>query len=858
MSHIKDYQKIIKNTVMCSLTLTLVACGGELSNSENSVSPIPSSTPATTLLSYAEQGVSDGENISQQESEQNLASLQDAELQFASATSQNPDVDGLIIHFKTDNFMGASFSANGNNDNINLVDNGNAYLKSAVQSSIPKWTKAAQINLQPSSINSQGAVLLGLNSIITQKSASELSNKILNSDSRIDYIEPNILFKRATISPNQTITDKKFLNQWGLNQWSPYFAETGKSFGVNPLPAWSKNTGLTSSGAGVVVAVLDTGAKEHEDLSGKYLPGFDFVSNAKRSKDGNGRDADATDPGDSYAKGFCGNKTSQAKNSWHGTKVASIIAASVNNTNNGSPLSGGMVGVAPDAKILPVRVMGPCGAALADVAAGIVWAAGGAVAGVPINQNPAKVISLSVEAPSKTCSKTLSNAIAFAKTRGAVVVVPAGNSTKVAGQNANFVMPANCSEAVTVASTKSSGVRANFSNFGSVVDASAPGEDIVVASFNANGTSDFVTESGSSLAAAHVAGVMALMYASQPNISTSKASALLKLHVTPFPASNTGGGTGIVNAAKVVALLNSMRKFIFKDDFLEVKKSQIIWLSDSGEAVAGTVINANSQPELEMSSVDGLFLDHDNKLIGSGRFTSGNRTDALIRNNSGKFDTVVRLGIVSVVPTPFMVSPLDAPLGSGDFNADGKEDFAYRNTATGQIVIRLMVQNQAPAVMNLNVANTLTFKGLADINADGFTDFVFQKKDGTISVLYMSDSISLWSDILKMTKTQEILAVGDFNGDLAGEILLKDKKSSATTTVLIRDNVISLVKGAAVTNGYKALRVGDFNGDGKDDLITLFEDAGAGQKFANIYQFNNSALTVGKMFPTVANNYTLQ
>ena len=125
----------------------------------------------------------------------------------------------------------------------------------------------------------------------------------------------------------------------------------------------------------VVVAVLDTGVlADHLDLPGQVLPGYDMISDRATANDGDGRDADAADPGDwitaprtAPRRRFPGLRRSPS--SWHGTKIAGIIGAAADNGL-------GMAGTAFGVKILPVRVLGKCGGFDSDIPAGMRWAAG--------------------------------------------------------------------------------------------------------------------------------------------------------------------------------------------------------------------------------------------------------------------------------------------------------------------------------------------------------------------------------------------------------------------------------------------------------------------------------------------------
>jgi serine protease len=301
-----------------------------------------------------------------------------------------------------------------------------------------------------------------------------------------------------------------------------------------------------------VVAVIDTGYRPHADLSGQFLPGYDFITDTTIANDGNGRDSDASDPGDAVLAGECGNgKPSADQNSsWHGTHVAGTIAAA---TNNGA----GVAGIAFGAKIVPVRVLGKCGGYTSDIADGIIWASGGTVSGVPVNANKARVINMSLGGGG-ACGSTTQAAINGARSRGTVVIVAAGNENTDAGSS----NPANCAGVVTVAATNRSGGRAYYSNYGSVVDVAAPGGDVrsagggILSTLNAGlkapAGDSYAFYQGTSMATPHVAGVAALMLARNANLTPDEVEAKLKSSARAFPSTCTGCGSGIVDASAAV------------------------------------------------------------------------------------------------------------------------------------------------------------------------------------------------------------------------------------------------------------------------------------------------------------------
>ena len=260
----------------------------------------------------------------------------------------------------------------------------------------------------------------------------------------VDYVEPDVQMT-ATLTP----ADPQYSLQW---HYSEALA------GMNLPTAWDTADGA----AACTVAVVDTGITRHSDLAANVVPGYDFITNSTDARDGNGRDANPQDQGDWHGAFECVGSTG-GNSSWHGTHVAGTIAAV---TSNGV----GVSGVAFKAKVQPVRVLGRCGGTLADIGDAVTWASGGTVSGVPANPTPAKVINMSLGG-SGTCGAAYQNAINGAVARGTTVVVAAGNSNA----NAANYQPASCTNTVVVAASDRQGNRASYSNYGAIVDLTAPG-----------------------------------------------------------------------------------------------------------------------------------------------------------------------------------------------------------------------------------------------------------------------------------------------------------------------------------------------------------------------------------------------
>jgi serine protease len=236
----------------------------------------------------------------------------------------------------------------------------------------------------------------------------------------------------------------------------------------------------TSTGAGVTVAVIDTGVDaRHPDLAGNVLSGYDAIANtAGTSTDPNG----------------------------HGTHVAGTIAAL---TGNGA----GVSAVAPEAKILPITVLGANGSGyMSDTAEGIIWA----------TDHGATVINMSLGSSSKVTA--VSNAIAYARSKGVVVVAAAGNER---AQGSPTSYPAADAGVIGVAATDSADKVASYSNQGSYVDVAAPGSGIISTYPTALGMS-YASMNGTSMASPHVAAVAALIRAHRPALTPDQVQAAME------------------------------------------------------------------------------------------------------------------------------------------------------------------------------------------------------------------------------------------------------------------------------------------------------------------------------------------
>ena len=284
---------------------------------------------------------------------------------------------------------------------------------------------------------------------LSRREAASLREQLMARPD-VEWVEPNLRQRRLQLPP----TDPLFAQQWWLQ---PVSGSNGNAADARLRGVAGFQTAwLRANHAPAVVAVLDTGITRHPDLEGRVLAGHDFVSVLEYANDGDGRDADASDPGDYVSSAdlasplFAG--CAAENSSWHGSIVAGMVAANVGNGEGGA-------GVHWGASILPVRVAGKCGADLMDIVDGMRWAAGLAVAGAPLNPHPARIINISFGG-SAACGPAYQSAVDELRAIGVVVVAAAGNEWGGPSR------PASCVGVVGVVGLNRDGFKTNYSNFG--------------------------------------------------------------------------------------------------------------------------------------------------------------------------------------------------------------------------------------------------------------------------------------------------------------------------------------------------------------------------------------------------------
>lgn len=321
----------------------------------------------------------------------------------------------------------------------------------------------------------------------------------LDKRADIEYAEPNY-----RVTAQYIPTDPAYIYQWHYPA-------------INLPQAWDVTTGS----ADVVVAVIDSGVfLSHPDLQGQLLAGYDFISVESYANDGDGIDPDPDDPGDSIHLGG---------SSWHGTHVSGIVAAAMDNGEGG-------VGVAPAARVMPLRALGRGGGLAYDILQSVRYAAGMENDSGTLPERAADIINLSLGGSGY--SQASQNLYQQVRERGVIVVASAGN------ENVDEPLyPASYDAVISVAATDFVGERAPYSNRGPFVDVAAPG-GLTTADRNSDGYSDgilsasveetatstvggYIFYEGTSMAAPHVSGVAALMKSVYPQLTPDEFDSLL-------------------------------------------------------------------------------------------------------------------------------------------------------------------------------------------------------------------------------------------------------------------------------------------------------------------------------------------
>ena len=302
----------------------------------------------------------------------------------------------------------------------------------------------------------------------------------------VRYVEPNYLYRLSDLPDDALLPE-----QWQLVRLAP--------FGVRG--AWAASTG-----AGITVAVIDSGVDVgHPDLAPNLWTNPREVAGNGVDDDGNGHVDDV------HGWNFVSDDGAVGDDVGHGTAVAGVVAA---RGDNGI----GVAGVAWRARVMALKVANASGTATADRVAAAIRYAG---------DNGARIVNVSLNGPDRSAS--IEEAIQAVQARGTIVVASAGNDGVDLSATPSY--PASYPEdnVISVGSIGRGGAVSRFSNRGTRVDLYAPGEGILSTARDG----DYGVYRGTSMAAPHVAGTLALMESARPTADLTRLRGALGASASP-------------------------------------------------------------------------------------------------------------------------------------------------------------------------------------------------------------------------------------------------------------------------------------------------------------------------------------
>ncbi len=355
----------------------------------------------------------------------------------------------------------------------------------------------------------------------TQQTTTELVTE-LTKNPEVAYVQPNYLYTADELSADESSNFPNAVNQENAQTLYGVFDNENHA-GVRADTIWSQ--GIT--GKNVIVADIDSGVDiYHQDLKDNIW------KNSGETNCTNGVDDDLNGYiDDCYGWDFGDNDSDATNNDFaHGTHTAGTIAAKRDNS--------GVVGVAPDAKIMPLKVFrANRSASSLAIAQAIDYAW----------QNGAQIINMSLGAPAVGCPQIEHDVIQKAYAAGVFIIASSGNDGPNSPQS-----PAICQYVMTVGATDTSKKVTSYSgSYQDMVDGVAPGHKII-SSYPQN---KYAEQSGTSMAAPHVAGIAALMFEKNPTLAPLKVAEIFCSTAEDIaPAGfDERSGCGFISAQKALA-----------------------------------------------------------------------------------------------------------------------------------------------------------------------------------------------------------------------------------------------------------------------------------------------------------------
>ena len=658
---------------------------------------------------------------------------------------------------------------------------------------------------------------------------TESAAAALADDPHVEYAHLDYVGQIAsTPLPNVSFVPNDYYvkngSYWREASWGQAFPDLWGLQKIQAIEAWNQFAApATDPGHGVVVAVLDTGLDyTHADIVGNVWinPGEDINHNGVVdgtnmcpvvNGDFNCVDDDIP-PRSGYVDDLRGwnfvSGTSDTRDDHlHGTHVSGTIAAIANNAV-------GIAGVAPNARIMPVKIDDSAGEeTCTNAALGITYMTN---MGAKVNNNS--------WVESRWCQALL-DAVHYAYSQGVVMVAAAGND----GRNALVRTPASEPDVITVAAFDQNDQPTIFTNFGSKIDVAAPGGGpgsildpsiLNVLSLLASGVtpsgcltvgSGYCRTAGTSMATPHVAGVAALILSLHPTYTVEQVRQALRMSADDVGATgwDPDSGFGRVNALRAVSLPAPPTS-----NLLNISHEQSVFdvvpvsgqIGPTGMALqrwtlsyraftqtTWTVIQQVSSP-----TPGSISSQWDVRQLPIGAYllqlevqnASGQRAQDLRRVYRSVYEDVSGTNLPAASQSTDIQNTRS--IAVGDVNRDGSADLVicnldrYQTGTSGPITQQLWINDGAgrftdQSATRLPARQFACFDvALTDVNRDGAPDIVYVAADGSGNRLWMNDGQGNFTDqsSARLPSNSGVgsntggIAVGDINGDGAVDLIL--------------------------------------------------------------------------------------